>query len=109
MRVRVLNQKQAIRAIDRLEKRIATRQQMSDSLEKGAHPVEETAERLVPVDTGALRNDIQIGEDREGVAIFNTLDYAARIEFTVKSYLRAAAGNFVRSINIIARDIKRKI
>jgi phage gpG-like protein len=59
----------------------AVAQEYEEQLEQTLNEAQSRASRDVPVDTGALRNDISIDRGDRWARIFNTLHYAPFINF----------------------------
>ena len=77
--------KLTLRGSRRVRKRLEARaqriqDQAQQAIEKTAEAVQETAKENVPVDTGALRDDIQVEVGKMSAEVYNTLPYAYRIE-----------------------------
>jgi HK97 gp10 family phage protein len=80
------------------------RQAQRDGLDAGARVVETYAKTLVPVDTGTLKNSIQVDEVTDRMAeIAPHTDYAEHVEFgtsrmAAQPYMRPALDEHEREI-----------
>jgi len=79
--------------LEKKKQRATNRRNIKRSLRVGAAVALEEAKRLVPVDTGRLKNDLDIRAAGNAVVVRSTLPYANSVEFRVKSYMRAAQKN----------------
>jgi len=68
----------ASNTVDRAD---ALAEEFEDQLEQAINQAQAEASRRVPVDTGALRDDISIDRGDRWAAIWNTLHYAPHVNF----------------------------
>jgi hypothetical protein len=99
----------AYEAIDRLGRRLRAGER--PALEAGGKVVKGRAKELVPVDTGALKADIDVRPDPpDGVRVgTENIEYAAKVERD-KAYLRPAADETQpQQRRAIADELRRRI
>lgn len=77
-------------ALKKRADRALRRKNIKQALRSGAAIALDEARRLVPVDTGTLRDNLAIRVYGNSIIIRSTLPYATDNEFNNKSYLRAA-------------------
>lgn len=105
-----MNDRKLRSQLDRLNRRMTDRQLQSDRLLKGAKPIEDHIKRNTPVLTGALRDDTRSEKEGGGAVVYNTKEYAPKIEFTTKPFMREGfmAGKN-DSVLIIAKEYKKEL
>lgn len=77
---------------------------------KAAQPVLDIAKREVPVDTGALKDSLEIVENEDGARVQTDKEYAGSVEYLDHPYMRIAAKESARDIErIAAKEFKKQI
>lgn len=82
--------RQTQEALKKRQEKALRRKNIKQALRSGATVALDEARRLVPVDTGRLRDNLAIRVYGNSILIRSTLDYATDQEFNNRSYLRAA-------------------
>ena len=79
-----------------------------------AKRIADDAQRLAPVDTGALRNSIRVEETRDGAAVGTDLEYAPFVEYGHKGvpphpFLSPAVEAHKRDINKLGASLEARL
>lgn len=96
-------------ALERRKKKALLRKNIKKALRPGAEIGLDEAKRLVPVDTGKLRDNLAIRVYGNGLIIRSTLPYAAFNEFKNRPFLRPVIKTKKDNIVSAVRDEYKKI
>lgn len=81
-----------LKAMLRKRRKVLTgRSKRREAFKKGANEVKILAKKYAPVESGDLRDSIKVVERGDSTNVETPLDYATKIEYTVKPYMRQAA------------------